>query len=286
MKLQAVFYVQGVIVFLIGYWWYVLVLSPTLFNTNELKVHFLNVGQGDAVLIEIPGGQRVLVDAGRGSVVLSELDKFLPRHHRFLDLAIMTHPDTDHIGGFVSLLDRYDVGTIFQSHVKPSDDSLYNLIHKVIDEQGITVYTIDQPYTFSVGAVQFSILWPIDGSVKETNAASIVLLVSYGDIDILLTGDANKAVEEYVVTLFKERLVDVEILKIGHHGSKTATSPLLLRSIRPGSVIYSAAKDNRYGQPHQEVYETVREYDSEIKEYWTWDGTVSFCATRKTVRAC
>ena len=280
----------AVIVIIIGYWWYALVWHSLFLGSEHLRVHFLDVGQGDAILIETPNNRQVLVDAGRGIKVLGALDMILPAHDRDIDVVVMTHPDADHIGGFVPVLRQYEVGTVIQSFI-PSKTNLYKTVVKAIEGEGANVYTVSQAYSFFLDGVQFDILWPLGTTVKETNAASVVLLVTYGDIEILLTGDAPSAVEDFLIETFGEKLKDVELLKAGHHGSKTSTSAKFLSHTKPNVIIYSAGVRNSYGHPHEVVIERVAEYSTanpkeNLRPYTTVDGTISFCLTMSAFAVC
>lgn len=142
-----------------------------------------------------------------------------------------------------------------------------------------------------VGAVRFDILWPIGTEVTETNAASVVLLITYGNTEILLTGDVPTGVEEFLIESFPEKLNDIEILKAGHHGSKTSTSESFLNHIKPNAIIYSAGENNAHGHPHEETVNRIKTYiranpTEDITEHYTADGTVSFCITSSRYTQC
>ena len=279
-----------IIVIIIGYWWYVLVWHTLSSAGDTLKVHFLDIGQGDAILLETPNKHQMIIDAGRGIKVLNALDIILPSNDRDLDIVVMTHPDADHIGGFVPILKRYKVDTIIQSFI-PSKTNLYKEIVSLMQEEGATTYTISQAYSFTFDGVQFDILWPLSTEVTEKNAASVVLLVSYGNTEILLTGDASAKIEEFLIKSFPEKLNDIEILKAGHHGSKTSTAESFLNHIKPNTIIYSAGKNNSYGHPHDIILNRVKAYAEtnpaeNLTEHRTAEGTVSFCITPKNYTLC
>ena len=272
-----------------AYWWFLLVFAP-LTDDGALRVHFLNVGQGDAILIETPKNRQVLVDAGRGIRVLTALDEVLPPHDKSIDVAIMTHPDADHIGGFVPVFQKYEVSTVIRSFI-PKDTSVYRKVQEAAKEEGATLHDISKAYTFNLDGVRFDVLWPIGESVKEANAASVIVLAEYGDMKILLTGDAPTAVEERLIALFPKRTDDVDILKIGHHGSKTSTAAEFLKHTKPNAVVYSMGHNNSYGHPHKQVLDTVKTYAANhpkesLKEYRTTDGTISFCLSPHNLTEC
>ncbi len=286
--LRILFALLLLIVVCAGYWWYALVFSSP--GSGGMRVHFLDVGQGDAVLIETPNNRQVLIDAGRGISVLTALDVLLPMHDTEIDVLVMTHPDADHIGGFVPVLRRYGTDTVIRSFIT-SDTSVYRQVNELLEERDdVQVHDISAAHTFSLDDVQFDILWPISTDVRETNAASVVLLVTYGDTEILLTGDVNAAVEEYLIGVFADTLRDIDILKAGHHGSKTSTSSAFLAHVQPEALVYSASAGNRYGHPSDAVLERVEAYRGrgrELREYATAkEGTISFCLSQSSYRRC
>ena len=274
----------------IGYWWYVFVWTAIASDNEILKIHFLDVGSGDAMLLETPRKRHILIDAGRGIQVLNALDGVLPAENRNIDIAIMTHPDMDHIGGFIPVFKRYTVDTVIQPFIT-TQTSVYAKVTEAMEEEGAVVYTIDQPYTFTLDGIRFDILWPIGTTVTETNAASVVLLITYGNTEILLTGDAPTMIETFLIETFPEKLNDIDILKAGHHGSKTSTAQALLTHTKPNAILYSADKNGPYGHPHTTVLNRVQAYadthpDQHLTEHHTADGTVSFCITPKQFTVC
>ena len=290
MVYNGVLAVLAVSVFCLGYWWYALVWTATGGSDGTVRVHFLDVGQGDAILIETPGARQVLVDAGRGIGVLSELAGVMGSQDRAIDIAVMTHPDADHIGGFVPVFDRYEVDTVIESFVE-TDSSVYEKVQQKVADEGSEVFTISGGYSFMLDGLQFDIVWPIGEEVRETNSASVSLLVSYGDVKVLLTGDVSSLIEERIVAMFPDRVRDVDILKAGHHGSKTSSSPLFIEHTKPNAFVYSMKEGNHYGHPHEVVRETFASYaekfpEERAKEYWTSDGTVSFCLTEVSFSVC
>ena len=277
-------------VIILGYWWYVLLWQTLSSEENPLRVHFIDVGQGDAILLETPNRYQILIDAGRGLSVLNALDDLLPTNDRDIDIAVLTHPDTDHIGGFVPIFRRYTVGTVFQTPTI-AETSVYRQVVEAIEKEKATTHTVQQPLSFSLDGVRIDMLWPQGTEITETNAASIVLLITYGSTEILLTGDVSVKVEEFLIAQFPERLNDIDLLKAGHHGSKTSTAAAFLNHTKPNAIIYSAGKNNRYGHPHDIVLSRVKTYAEahpaeNLTEHHTADGTVSFCITPTQFAVC
>ena len=229
-----------------------------------LTVAFLDVGQGDAVYIETPEGVQLLIDGGPDSSVLRELPKVMPFWDRSLDVVLATHPDKDHIGGLVDVLTRYDVDTIIQTE-NESDTAVSSAFVLMSAEEEATVHIARAGEVIELGAsTTLAVLSPAsDTRDWESNAASIVIKLSYGEVDFMLTGDAGNGIEEYLVSECGT-LLQSEVLKLGHHGSKTSTSESFLEAVAPEYAVVSAGKDNRYGHPNIEVVERVRNYGSQI----------------------
>ncbi len=227
---------------------------------GQLTVAFLDVGQGDAIFIEGPNGNQVLIDGGNGASVLRELSGVMPFYDRSIDLVIASHPDQDHIGGLVDVLSRFDVGAVMQTEVV-SDTSVYSALNAEVDASGTARVVARRGQRVVLGGDAFlEILFP-DRSTTEwdANDASIVARLVYGDTSFMLTGDAPKKMEEYIV-LMEGRGLKSDVLKLGHHGSKTSTSEMFLAAVAPTYAIISAGKDNRYGHPHKEVMDRIEQF--------------------------
>ncbi len=238
-----------------------------LHQTDTLTVTFLGVGQGDSIFIESPSGVQVLIDGGSSSKVLRELAKVVPFYDRSIDMIMATHPDTDHIGGLLSVLSRFSVGQIVRpgvAHSAPAAESMLLAIAREENDGAIETLA-RRGQVFDLGAgdagrVELHILFPDrDVSDVESNLASVVARLVYGDTSLLLTGDSPKAIEKYLVSLDGKELQS-DILKLGHHGSKTSSTESFLGFVNPQWVVVSAGKDNRYGHPHKDVTDRVEKF--------------------------
>ncbi len=232
-------------------------------GSGRLAVAFLDVGQGDAIYIESPTGVQVLIDGGPDKSVLAELSSVMPFFDRSLDALVVTNPDQDHFAGFIDVLNRYDVSTFIEPGVEKLSGSWEDLERRVGEEGAARVVARrGQSIDIGGGAV-IDILFPDrDVAGVESNTGSIIARLRYGASSVLLMGDSVKGVEEYLVSLDGPHLRS-DILKIGHHGSRTSTSDALLFAATPAIAIISAGKDNRYGHPHQEVIDTLRRFNVE-----------------------
>lgn len=225
------------------------------------KVYVLDVGQGDSVLLEAKNGRRILIDGGKNTKALSELSSILPAGDKRIDVVIATHTDADHIGGLPLILSRYAVGLFLTSEAL-SDTSALQELYAIVDKKKIPSYYVrhgmdvvldTDPSNTSV----FSILFP-DRSTRgwNTNTASVIGKIQFGNRSALFTGDAPLSVENFLVKALPKEL-SVDILKLGHHGSKTSSSELFLSATRPILAIVSAGVGNSYGHPATEVVERI-----------------------------
>jgi competence protein ComEC len=227
-------------------------------RNQHFEISFLSVGQGDAVLMEIPGGNRLLYDAGPpGGGVLRALEAKLGPFVRTLDVVVLSHPDMDHIGGFPALCERYHIDLVIVSGAEAThgaDDASSECIKK----KGIQQLVAKRGMQIELGGeVVGDILFPDrDASKMETNSASIVLRVTQGSSTALFSGDLPSSLEEYLVALGAPSL-DVDLIKLGHHGSRTSTDMSWLHATTPSLAVYSAGKDNTYGHPHEEVLDRL-----------------------------
>ena len=271
--------VLGLLVFVgLVVWW----PHTSVQADNVLRVHFLDVGQGDAILIQTPDGVELLVDGGAGTAVLRELGTVQPWYDRAIDVVVATHPDTDHVGGLVDVLARYEVANIWEVAAESGSPAATAFAAAVATENA-SVYLPQAGDIMQLGAsTTVHILSPSgDTSDWQSNNASVVMKIQYGDIGFLLSGDAPSSIEDYLVTTYGSSL-ESEVLKLGHHGSKTSTSEAWLDAVTPQHAIVSAAVGNRYGHPHQDVMQRV--FARNISSSHTGlDGTVTFETDGKTV---
>lgn len=242
---------------------------------DDLKVSFLDVGQGDAIFIQTPSKVQILIDGGIDGRVLEELDRQTPFLDRTIDIVIATHPDLDHIGGLVDVLKKYDVDLFLKSGNIGTNDA-WNSLEKIIQEKEIKteIATRGDEYNFNDGVV-LRILFPYANvSHTESNEASLVVQLVYNKQSFLFTADAPVETEFILVGADGDALRS-NVLKLGHHGSDTSTAEYFLRTVSPQFAVISAGKNNRYGHPHTSVMNLLRTYELEILET-SERGTIQF----------
>ncbi|MEK7228008.1 MAG: MBL fold metallo-hydrolase [Patescibacteria group bacterium] len=246
-----------------------LVISSASWRTKATetmaKVHMLNIGQGDSFLIEAENGAQLLLDGGRDATVLSELSKVMAWNDKKIDVIVATHPDADHVGGLVDVIKRYDVGLFLTSDVVAETQVYKSLIDNVLKKK-IPAYYVRQGMNLAMtDKTSFTVLFPDrDTHTWETNTASVVGRLQIGDRSVLFTGDSPVAIEQYLAKTsasWRTNLLDVDILKLGHHGSKTSTSQEYLKATTPQLALISAGVNNSYGHPHKEVLDLLRQFN-------------------------
>jgi len=252
-----------------------LLAAPATEASPYFAIHFLDVGQGDAILLQTPDGYEVLIDGGATSGVLQELAVQQSWFDRSIDVVVATHPDTDHVGGLVDVLGRYEVGLILQTEAESDSPAATAFADAVATEQARIAFARSGQIIQVGASTTIEVLAPAsDTSDWGSNTASIVLRVVYGETAFMLTGDAPIGVEDYLAQTAPTTLRS-DVLKLGHHGSKTSSSALFLDTVLPQYAVVSAAIDNSYGHPDQSVMQRV--FDRDIQTAHTGiDGTVTF----------
>lgn len=239
----------------IGIWY---VASFTL-HKGLLTVSFLNVGQGDAIYIEAPNGTQTIIDGGPDNSLLGELGKVMPFYDKNIDVLIVTNPDKDHFAGFVSLLRLFKVDYVFESGTK-QNTQIYKNLEEEIKERNIPKYIASRGQKIILDEknnAYIEILYP-EGDVSNlsSNDGSIVAKLVYASTSVMLQGDSTKMVE-YKLLNSEPLSLDADILKIGHHGSKTSTADSYVKAVTPDYAVISLGKDNSYGHPHKDTLDTL-----------------------------
>jgi len=251
-------------------------------NSKALLVSFLNVGQGDAILVVSPTGEQILIDGGPDRSVLRELPRRIGPLDRSLDLVIATHPDKDHIAGLADVFDRYDIDAFLDPNVANDTSYAQALTYAASTEEGIEMVVARRGMRVHIGGGAYlDVLFPDrDVASIEANTGSIVTRLVYRETSFMLTGDAPSAIEEWLVELDGSSLAS-DVLKAGHHGSRTSTSEEWMAAVAPRFVVISAGEGNSYGHPHAEVVGRIQESGAQLLS--TMDGGVRFQSDGRTV---
>ncbi len=293
---------------------------------EEAKVHFLDIGQGDSILVVSSELHTVLIDGGPGEKVLEELGDILPFFVRRIDMIVLTHPHSDHLEGLIEVLKRYDVGSALLAGDKYGSN-LYQEFLRTINEKAkkgeLQIHFASEDSDFQIplkdsSILNFDTLYPIHSfagrEIENVNNASIVIKMALNnsgiDSDIsddfknknglferqnepkslpgqtffpksfLLTGDCEIECEEEILHHYDRQILKADILKIGHHGSRTATSQKFLDAVSPIKAIIQVGKDNKFEHPHTEILERLKKANIETKRN-DLDGRVTLSIKSK-----
>ena len=227
---------------------------------NNLKVHFFDIGQGAAIFIEAPNKNQVLIDGGPDNIILEKLGQVMPFYDKTIDLIVLTHPDADHLNGLIDVLKRYEVKQIMETGILDNSAN-YQVWHNLIKEKNIPISYAFLGETVNLDdGITMDILSPsknLAGSeTSNSNSTSIVSRLIYGENEFLFTGDADNSVEWQLVSMGLNLSADV--LNVGHHGSKNSTSDIFLQAVNPRIAVIQAGRNNKYGHPHQEVLQKLK----------------------------
>jgi len=245
---------------------------------GALTVAVLDVGQGDSIFIESPTGVQVIVDGGPDGSLLRELNKVMQSFDRSIDAVVETHPDADHIAGFVDLLQRYEVSVFIEPGIT-KETLTWEALQREVAEQKIPHLIARRGMRLVLGGgAELEVLYP-DSDVSnlpasKANEGGVVMKLSYGEASMLLMADVSSKVETYLVGLDSSRL-DVDLLKVGHHGSRTSTSDAFVKAVTPAAAIVSVGADNNYGHPTSDVLNTLTKNASAVLRT-DKEGTVVF----------
>ena len=259
--------------------WQVLARAPT---SGILTVAFLNVGQGDAIFIATPSGKQIIIDGGPNRSVFKGLGKLMPFNDRSIDLLIVTNPDQDHIGGLVEILNNYEVGMIIGPGTK-TNTKVYERFGEA-SRHAPLLLTARGGMTLNLGdGVRLEVLAPVANAKSwSTNDGSLVARLVYSETEFMLTGDAPEKVERGLLATLPSAWLEADVLKVGHHGSKTSTSQEFVKTVNPKFAVISSGKDNRYGHPHQKTLETLA--NAGVKTFRTDTfGTIIFESDGETI---
>jgi competence protein ComEC len=235
------------------------------------RVTYLDVGQGDSAVVQ-SDSSNLLIDAGTNATANSLVKEFKNMGIGKFDVVVGTHPQEDHIGGLDTVIRQFDIGKIYMPKVSATSRTFEDVL-RAIQGKGLTVSTPVAGSSFNLGSAGCSILAPNSQSYENVDNYSIVIRVGFGANSFLFTGDAQVDSEKEM--LVRGYILKSDVLKVGHHGSWTSTSPDFLKSVSPQFAVISVGKDNSYGHPHRETLEKLSE--GGIKVYRTdLNGTVTF----------
>jgi competence protein ComEC len=233
-------------------------------ETRPLQVVFLDVGQGDSILIQ-KGTQQILIDGGpNGKTELAELGKYLPYFDREIELVIATHPDRDHIGGLIDVAKNYKISKVIATGAE-KDTAVFKEWKDIREYDRIETLEAIRGDEVEMDEAKLKIVSPnsaVDPATGDANNKSVVARLDWGDNSFLFAGDIESPAEREILASGEN--VNVDFLKIAHHGSKYSSSDEFLDRASPGAAIISVAAKNSYGHPTEAVLNSLKSRNIEI----------------------
>jgi len=294
---RAVFTVLAVLLLVLGLlpalfpsgyssWWQAVYSSFGLSDFSSIakdypmSLHVLNVGKADSILVECKG-KYLLVDGGTPDQA-ETVNRYLARRGvTALDYMINTHPDSDHVGGLSGVIEEYKVDHYFMPQLPENllpSDSVYTNTIQSLKRKGLSPEYLRGGNTLTMGDVRIEVLAPLS-VLNSTNENSIVLMLTYGQTRFLLMGDAEAGEESAILATQKDLHADV--LKVGHHGSKTSSTAAFLAAVKPKYSAVSVA-DSQYELPNREVMDRLNRYSATVGRTDV-SGTLLYCSDGTTI---
>ena len=251
----------------------VLIFSIFYFVPKDLKIYFVDVGQGDCTFIVTPKNKTILIDGGGstgsdfdvGESTL--LPYILDRGYKKIDLMFISHFDQDHVGGLLTILEELKVNRVCISKQEENSEN-YQKFVEIVNRKNIPVSILKIGDRINIeNDLYFDILWPQEKQIGENklNNNAIVMKLNYNGFSCLFTGDIEEIAEEKLVEIYKDkRILKSDILKVAHHGSKTSTTEKIINQIKPEIALIGVGKNNLFGHPSDEVIKRLEEQNSKI----------------------
>ena len=247
-------------------------------SEEKLKVHFLDVGQGDSIFIELPNNETMLIDAGE-YMYSSGVQNYIKKlGYSKINYIVGTHPHSDHVGGLSDIIKNFDFDKIYLPNAVSTTPTYVKLL-EAIKVKGKKMTRAQKGVAIiNDGKLNATIIGPVGENYENLNNYSVVIKLTYGANSFLLTGDMETLTEKELTDNLK-----ADVLKAGHHGSNTSTSEDFLKKVSPKYTVISCGKDNDYGHPHEKVIERLKNHS--VKIYRTdLNGTITFTSDSKNIK--
>ena len=242
---------------------------------GQAGIIHVDVGQGDAAILISKERKAMVIDSGDNAVSYAypNMKRILDDNNlKRLEYVVLSHPHQDHIGNTLSLISDYDIGSVVLNGAVSTNET-YQRILSLIDQKNISTSFVEKGNTFQLGSMKLDVLASSpEEAVTNENNASIVLLLTDGSFTEIFTGDAEKKIEQEIVSSYQKLPIDV--LKVSHHGSHDATTEKFLQRITPSLAVISVSEENEYGHPHRETLERLQKRNIQIFDTATY-GTVT-----------
>lgn len=235
-------------------------ILPKLQPAGTLQIYYLDVGQGDSTLIRTPKNQYILIDAGNNDQGKNVVKYMNHLGVKTLDAMIATHPDADHIGGLDDVLKAFDVKSVYAPKVSHTTDTFKDFL-TAVENEGRTIKTTKAGTSLELEGITTEFLAPLNEYGDELNDWSAVLKLTYKETSFLFTGDAGLQSEKDLLAIGAD--LNADVIKIGHHGSKTSSSKAFIDAIKPKYSVISVGKNN-YGHPDSGILDRLKNVNSTV----------------------
>lgn len=234
--------------------------SDIALGNSNMNIFFLNVGQGDSAFIELPSGQTMLIDASTSKYGESISDFIKLRGHSSIDYLVATHPHADHIGGMSTILDNFEIGTIYMPNATATSKTYENFLSQILEKNINVIEAISGTLILEDTNISINILSPKDKKYSDLNNYSAVIRIVHGNNSFLFMGDAEMEIENEMLAMYSENEIDSDVIKIGHHGSSTSSQSSFFQTVSPEIAIISCGANNSYGHPTEETLNTLNQF--------------------------
>lgn len=254
--------------------------NPTASTENTISVHYIDVDQGDSILIQV-NNKNMLIDAGPKDSRPKLIGYLNNLSIKKLDYVIATHPHEDHIGNMYDIISNFEIGSFYAPKVEASTKTFERMV-LALKNKNLKINAIKaDDNSIDLGEnTTVSVFSPIDNKYDNLNNYSPIIKIKYKNTSFLFTGDAEKEVEGEI--LKADSNISADVIKLGHHGSTSSTSEAFLKKVNPSVAVISVGKDNSYGHPHSETLSLIKKYD--IKLYRTdTDGSIIITSDGKNI---
>lgn len=231
---------------------------------DTLTVNFLDVGQGDSEFIQLPDGKCMLIDASVSESAGKIASKISELGYEKIDYLIATHPHADHIGGMKRIVENFEIGEIYMPKASTNTKTFENLL-QAISDKGLSINTAKAgKVLYESDELKIEFLAPISDSYKDLNNYSAVIRLQYGNNVFLFTGDAEELAEGEILSAYPKSALKADVLKVGHHGSSTASSADFINTVLPKYAVIELGEGNSYNHPHKEAINNLNAVGAEI----------------------
>lgn len=239
-------------------------VSGNLQTDGTLVVNYLDVGQGDSEFIQLPDGKCILIDAGVSDSADKIAEKIRELGYEKIDYLVATHPHADHIGGMQKIVEDFEIGEIYMPRAS-TDTRTFERLLEAISAKGLSINTAKAgKVLYNADDLSIEFIAPTSSTYKDLNNYSAAIRLQYGENVFLFMGDAEKTSENEILDNYSRNMLDADVLKVGHHGSNTASTAAFISAVTPDYAVIEVGEGNSYHHPHEEAVNTLNAVGAQI----------------------